>query len=104
MYAARVVTPQYVDLTFVAIKQVALAPGGSPKLTSLAKELELLKKVRHENVLTMETLYVDIAEDALWIRMELMDRSLADVLNLVEYGVSMSEAPIAQVARDVSIS
>lgn len=105
VYAARVMsTPSSsADPTFVAIKQVALVPSGSAKLVDLQKELTLLKKVRHENILTMEALYVDLVEDALWIRMELMDRSLADILNLAEEGVALSEAHIAQFARDVSV-
>ena len=48
-------------------------------------------------------LYVDLMDDALWISMELMDRSLADVLNLVEEGVQMDERHIARFAKDVSI-
>jgi serine/threonine-protein kinase CLA4 len=101
VYAARVVAPSSADPTSVAIKQVALVFEGSPKLESLAKELELTKKVYHENILTMNMLYVDVVDDSLWIRMELMDRSLADVLNLAENGVIMTEVHIAQVACDV---
>jgi len=46
-------------------------------------------------------LYVDGLEDALWIRMELMNRSLADILTLAEHGVALSEVHIAQFAADV---
>ncbi|THG96845.1 hypothetical protein EW026_g5063 [Hermanssonia centrifuga] len=48
----------------------------------------------------MDELYVDLVDDALWIRMELMDRSLADVLNLVDEGVEVLETHIAQFASD----
>ena len=104
MYVAKVLAPSLTDSTYVAIKQIALLPEGSPKITSLAKEVELTKKVRHENILTMQSSYVDIAaedEYSLWIRMELMDRSLADILNLADEGVTMAEVHIAQVAKDV---
>ncbi|KAJ3530703.1 hypothetical protein NM688_g7674 [Phlebia brevispora] len=49
----------------------------------------------------MESLYVDVAADALWIKMELMDRSLADILNLAEEGAKMTEKHISQFASDV---
>ena len=104
VYTARVVNSPSApaDPAFVAIKQVALVPSGSAKLDDLQKELSLMKQVRHPNILHMESLYVDLVEDTLWIRMELMDRSLADILNLAEEGVVMSEAHIAQFAADVS--
>lgn len=104
VYAARVLisTSAPADPAFVAIKQVALIPTGSTKLDDLQKELTLMNKVRHPNILRMESLYVDLLEDALWIRMELMDRSLADILNLAEEGVALLEAHIAHFAADVS--
>lgn len=100
VYAARVVASPSEEPAFVAIKQVALVPSGSAKLDDLQRELSLMKQVRHANILRMEALYVDRVEDALWIRMELMDRSLADVLNLAEEGIALSEAHIAQFAAD----
>ncbi|KAI9454081.1 kinase-like domain-containing protein [Russula earlei] len=53
------------------------------KLTDLRCELELTRTLRHSNVLHMERLYVDVIEESLWIGMELLDRSLADVLAVV---------------------
>ncbi|EKM52688.1 uncharacterized protein PHACADRAFT_100565 [Phanerochaete carnosa HHB-10118-sp] len=100
VYAARVVAPGPNDPTYVAIKQVVLAPEGSQKLEDLCRELTLMNKVRHPNILAMETLYVDVIEDALWIHMELMDRSLADILTLAEHGIVLSEVHIAQFAAD----
>lgn len=100
VYAARIVSPGPNDPAYVAIKQVALVPSGSQKLDDLRKELTLMKKIRHENILAMEALYVDALEDALWIRMELMDRSLADILNLAEDGIALTEVHIAQFAAD----
>ncbi|GJE92910.1 kinase-like protein [Phanerochaete sordida] len=100
VFATRVVTPGPNDAPYVAVKQVALVPEGSSKLEDLRKELGLMKKVHHEHILAMDALYVDVADDALWIRMELMNRSLADILPLAEHGVELSEALIAQFAAD----
>ena len=75
-------------------------PSGSTKLNDLQRELALMKQVRHANILRMEALYVDLVDDALWIRMELMDRSLADILNLAEHGIALAEVHIAQFAAD----
>ena len=58
-------------------------------------------RVRHENVLSMDALYVDLIEDSLWIEMELMERSLADVLALGEYGLRLDEGAIARFSSDV---
>ena len=102
VYAARIVAPSSMEAAFVAIKQVTLVPSGSAKLDDLQRELSLMKQVRHANILRMEAVYVDLLEDSLWIRMELMDRSLADVLNLAEEGIALSEGHIAQFAADVS--
>jgi serine/threonine protein kinase len=86
----------------VAIKSVPILPSGSPKLTDLKKELEIMRNVKHANILTMDGLYVDLTEDSLWIKMELMERSLADVVALVEEGVTIPEKVIARFASDVS--
>ena len=44
---------------------------------------------------------MDFVEDSLWIRMELMERSVADAIALVEEGIDLNEKIMAQVARDV---
>lgn len=67
----------------VAIKRVMIPRGGSPKLVDLRCELELAHSLHHVNVLRMERVYVDVIEEGLWIGMELMGRSLADVLGVV---------------------
>jgi serine/threonine-protein kinase CLA4 len=118
VYAARVVNADKLNLptitppyrtgdgsgdTFVAIKNVPILPSGSPKLDDLHRELTLMKGVRHEYVLGMDALYVDLVEDSLWIRMELMERSLADVVGLVEDGLMVQERMIARFASDVSL-
>ncbi|KZT03289.1 kinase-like protein [Laetiporus sulphureus 93-53] len=111
VYAARVLAPAKgkakgseeadANATYVAIKNVPLLPSGSPKLLDLRRELRLMRDVRHPNVLTMDEVLVDIVEDALWMKMELMERSLADILILVEGGIVVHEKPIAQFASDV---
>jgi hypothetical protein len=97
----------------VAIKRVPLLRGGTEKLMDLRRELELARALRHANVLRMERLYVDVAEECMWIGMELMDRSLADVLAVVgedagsgsdlagEEGSGLVEVPEKMVARFV---
>ena len=108
VYAARVTRPTSmglpIDTTFVAIKSVPILPSGSPKLVDLKKELTLMRGLRHENVLSMDELYVDSVEDSLWIRMELMERSLADVVGLVGEGLMVQERMIARFASDVGPS
>ena len=52
----------------------------------------------------MDALYVDLIEDSLWIEMELMERSLADVLALVEEGLVLEEKVIARFTGDVRCS
>ncbi|KAI0718456.1 kinase-like protein [Fomitopsis betulina] len=108
VYAAKVLNPkkqsrQDADVLGahdIAIKSVPLVPG-SPKLVNLQRELRLTRGMRHRNVLNMEDLFVDTLEDALWIKMELMERSLADMLLLVEEGIVLGEKPIASFASDM---
>ncbi|KAK0447888.1 uncharacterized protein EV420DRAFT_1313372 [Desarmillaria tabescens] len=87
--------------TLVAIKSVAILPSGSEKLVDLERELKLLKGLMHPNVLGLDALYVDLQEDSLWIRMELMERSLADVIGLVTEGLMLQERMMARFASDV---
>ena len=49
----------------------------------------------------MGALYVDLIEDSLWIEMEFIERSLADVLALVEEGLVSEEKAIARFTGDV---
>ncbi|KAJ7724951.1 kinase-like domain-containing protein [Mycena maculata] len=94
----------------VAIKQVPLvppprspfspaspgsAPGGATgKIAEVRRECTVLAGLWHEHILGLDALYVDLVEDALWIRMELMERSLADVVGLVEEGLRLQEARV----------
>jgi len=67
----------------------------------LQRELTLMKGIRSEFVLGMDALYVDLVEDSLWIRMELMERSLTDVVTLVNEGLMVQERMMARFASDV---
>ncbi|KAJ6578864.1 kinase-like domain-containing protein [Mycena vulgaris] len=89
--------------SLVAIKSVGLLPGGSAKLVDVERECRLLRGLRCEQILGMDALYVDLVEDALWIRMELMERSLADVVGLVDEGLqNLQEARVmARFASDM---
>ncbi|KAJ7171405.1 kinase-like domain-containing protein [Mycena filopes] len=53
------------------------------------------------NILTMDALYVDPAEDTLWIRMELMVRPLSSVIDLRRVGLTLSDRVIAGCTKDV---
>ena len=91
------------QLKFVAIKSVAIVPSGSPKLVDLQRELTLMKGLGHENVLGMDGVYVDLVEDSLWVRMELMERSLADMVGLVGDGLMLQDRMLARFASDVRL-
>lgn len=108
VYAARVIRSyssenQSLDDDMVAIKNMPMTPSGSPKLQQLRRELLLMSRIRHDHILSMTNLYVDLTEDALWIQMELMERSLADVLALVAEGLSIDEEIIGRFIHDVSV-
>ncbi|KAL4253799.1 protein kinase superfamily protein [Abortiporus biennis] len=87
--------------SLIAIKNVALLPSGSSKLVDLERELKILKNTSHQHILTMDAMYVDLVDDALWIKMELMDRSLADVVALIAEGIVLNEKAMARIAHDV---
>ncbi|KJA17839.1 hypothetical protein HYPSUDRAFT_145905 [Hypholoma sublateritium FD-334 SS-4] len=88
----------------VAIKSVAIVPAGSPKLVDLHRELVLMRGLGHENILSMDGVYVDLREDSLWVRMELMERSLADIIGLVGEGLQLQERTIARFASDILLA
>lgn len=108
VYAARLVCPVESlsvapGTTHVAVKSIAIHPAVSPKLQDLSHEMELMRGVHHEHVLRMDAFYVNLVDDSVWIRMELMERSLADVVGLVGEGLSLQERMIARFASDVSL-
>jgi hypothetical protein len=85
----------------VAVKKVSLEY--TEKLGILAAEMELMSAVIHPNILVMEELYLDFSEDSIWIQMELMDRSVADILALYDV-LKVEETIVARFALDVSCS
>jgi hypothetical protein len=90
--------------TFVAIKSVPIMPSGSAELTEVLHELCIMRDLRCANILSMDALYVDPVEDALWIRMELMTRSLASIIELRKVGLVLSDRNIAGCTKDVCAS
>ncbi|KAJ6480431.1 kinase-like domain-containing protein [Mycena sanguinolenta] len=87
--------------TFVAIKSVPIMPTGSSKMEEVARERRILADIQCENLLQMDALYVDLAEDALWIRMELMTRTLSSIIELNRAGLMLSDRMIAGCAKDI---
>ncbi|KAF8183813.1 kinase-like domain-containing protein [Mycena galopus ATCC 62051] len=84
----------------VALKCIALLPESSTRLFVLRRECELLRGLRCEQVLGIDAMYVDLVEDALWIRMELMERSLTGMISLIKEGLRLQDPRI--VARLMS--
>lgn len=88
--------------SLVAVKKVYIPPEGTPKIAQLQHELNLMSRVRHKHILGSDGLFFDFVENTLWIRMELMQRSLADILVLSEQDLLLEEPVIARLASDVS--
>ncbi|KAF9553865.1 kinase-like protein [Agrocybe pediades] len=105
---------------WVAIKSVAIVPLPSAsaglsavapsqaatisvtKLRDLKHELTLLRDLStHDNILGMDAVYVDLLEDSLWVRMELMERSLADIIALAGDGLQLQERVLARFTSDI---
>ena len=83
----------------VAVKKISVVTAAS-KIETIRHEMDILRDVQHNSVLGYHSLY--FAEDALWLRMELMDRSCADLLSLYEVGLVVEENHVACITRDVS--
>lgn len=98
----------------------------SIKIASLLHELTLLKNLEHEHILLLDGVYVHTSADvndgeddnsaerssastavaldtSLWIRMELMERSLADVVALVAEGLALQERMVGRFTSDVLV-
>ncbi|KAI6022915.1 hypothetical protein BKA83DRAFT_4270702 [Pisolithus microcarpus] len=95
----------------------------SIKIASLLHELTLLKNLEHEHILLLDGVYAHTGADvnegednlgeypsastaialdtSLWIRMELMERSLADVIALVAEGLALQERILGRFTSDV---
>ncbi|KAJ7697231.1 kinase-like domain-containing protein, partial [Mycena rosella] len=89
------------DQLFVAIKSVPIMPTGSSKLVEVLRELRIMRHIQCENILGMDALYVDPVEDTLWIRMELMTRTLSSVIELNAAGLVLSDRMIAGCTKDI---
>ncbi|KAJ7134097.1 hypothetical protein C8R46DRAFT_1015115, partial [Mycena filopes] len=87
--------------TFVALKSVPILPTGGPIVDEVLRELTVTAGVHSDNILRLEALYVDPLEDALWIRMELMTRTLASVIELSSAGLVLSDRVIAGCVKDI---
>ncbi|KAJ6521205.1 kinase-like protein [Mycena vulgaris] len=87
--------------TFVAIKSVPIMPSGSSKLVEVLRERRAMADIQCDNILGLDALYVDPVEDTLWIRMELMTRTLSSVIELNSAGLVLSDRVIAGCTKDI---
>ncbi|KAJ7023178.1 hypothetical protein C8F04DRAFT_970480, partial [Mycena alexandri] len=87
--------------TFVAIKTVPIMPAGGAKLGEVLQELTAIRGIQSANILQLDALYVDPLEDALWIRMELMTRTVASVITLGSAGLVLADRVIAGCVKDI---
>ncbi|KAG8852605.1 hypothetical protein FRB96_008604 [Tulasnella sp. 330] len=88
----------------VAVKTIGVVPAHQAKFAALQKELGLLQNVKHQNVLTYRAVYLVGDVDgslSLWLKMELLDRSLADLLAFLADGLVISESATARCASDI---
>ncbi|KAG8929622.1 hypothetical protein FRC00_001432 [Tulasnella sp. 408] len=96
----------------IALKVVHVTSANQPKFTALQSELKLLERVHHENVLVYDGVYLvdaasgrEVNQDTglpmLWLEMELMERSLADILAFVPEGLVIEESHMAKFANDI---
>ena len=92
IFAAKHITSK----RMVAIKQIAVT--AQDKLSKIRNELTTMKMSRHPNVVEFISCYRH--EKDLWVVMEYMDVSLADIISLDE-GPRMREEQIARIARDI---
>lgn len=115
VYAAKSADAQPADSKasdLIALKVVHVTSANQPKFTALQNELKLLENVHHENVLVYDGVYLVDAESGrevnqetglpmLWLEMEWMERSLADILAFVPEGLVIEESHIAKFANDM---
>ena len=102
VYAARVLNAKPNSLP-VAIKTIRVDDETRPKMEILKREMTIFSRVRHENVLSYGELWLTKGSDTeLWIRMDLMERSLADLLGLIPEGLVLEERHVARFAKDVA--
>ncbi|KAG8889027.1 hypothetical protein FRB98_006075 [Tulasnella sp. 332] len=88
----------------VAVKTIGVVLAHQAKFAALQKELGLLQNVKHRNILTYQGVYLVGDVDgslSLWLKMELLDRSLADLLAFLADGLVISESATARCASDI---
>jgi serine/threonine protein kinase len=91
MYAAKHITTKRI----VAIKKIPHT--AQDKLAKIRNELTTMKMSRHPNVVEFIACYT--TKDSIWVVMECMDVSLADIIS-IDSEPRMQELHIARVARD----
>ncbi|CEP15924.1 hypothetical protein [Parasitella parasitica] len=91
MYAGKHITTKRI----VAIKKISRT--ADEKLSKIRNELTTMKMSRHPNV--VEFIACHTTPDDIWVVMECMDVSLADIISISE-SPRMREDQIARVARD----
>jgi len=108
IYAAQVISKSKLQSSVrVAIKKVRVEEENRLKIDILKREMNLFSRIRQENLLTYSEMWVagvglGDAETELWVRMDLMERSLADLLGLLPEGLILEERHVARFAMDVA--
>lgn len=99
------------SLEVVAIKVIKLPAGesqdeGATRLEQLPSELGLWSQCKHDHILQLyEVFYAPPSPTSLfpgvWISQELADRSLADIVGLIPYGLEFPEDAISRITLDI---
>ncbi|KAG8835935.1 hypothetical protein FRC17_000020 [Serendipita sp. 399] len=101
--------------TVVAIKKVRVEEPNNAKITALKKEASIFSSIgHHQSILAYAGMWIadtsspDADADQrpeplqeLWIQMELMERSLADLLALLDDGLELEERHVSRFALDI---
>ncbi|KAG2229654.1 kinase-like domain-containing protein [Thamnidium elegans] len=93
MYAAKHILSKRI----VAIKKIPHT--AKEKLSKIRNELTTMKMSRHPNVVEFIACYT--TRDDIWVVMECMDVSLADIISIDPEAARMAEDQIGRVARDI---
>lgn len=102
IYAALVLSAKSSSVR-VAIKKVRVEDATRPKMETLKREMGLFSRIRHDNILSYGEMRLwNNLHTELWVRMELMERSLADLLGLISEGLVLEERHVARFAKDAA--
>jgi hypothetical protein len=118
VYAARLAKASARNIPgggFVAIKKISIMEDNRSRIETLNREMTLFERVKHENILSYSGMWLSpdgpddqesddgsLHRPELWLQMELMERSLADLLGLFDEGLVIEERHVARFARDVA--